>query len=641
MRKQIKVMSILSTAAFLTMCFSLISFAANGWTEENNVWSYYDENGERVTESWIKEGDQWYWLDADGFMVSEQWVNIADENGQYWYYFQKDGSACKNSDNSDSTEIDGKNYMFDAEGRMVTDKLLQIKDDYYYFKKDGSMAKEEWVGIPNENADDEDEPEQYWYYFQKNGKAYKRSDRDSGSIQAKTINGKKYAFDSEGRMLYGWVSDGERQTGDDAWQYSDYYFGLEDNGAMHKGWARLPVDPDSVEDVQPGSDYWEDIDYRWFYFNANGKKVKAAEDDYRLKTINGNRYGFDEYGRMIVSWYADPKDITLATNRTEANAEGKGAGEYQGQTEYSKKFVYFGTPEAGAKYIKGWFTAVPSEYLMKSKYDEMEKYTYYADKDGNICVNEIKTIDGERYGFDNYGRILSGLVCVKMESENTAHKIDYSFYSDATTASGKGPFEDLEDFDELVEEYAEDFQNHKMRFYWFGGLNGAMVTGKQKVPLSKGGETYEFMFETSGRYKGCGVYGEKNGRLYKAGKLIKPEEGEKYVIIKQTYETLPEDATAEEKTEFAKKDLDGNGRVEGILTQISVEDFISEVCNSGIDDEKKDETVWTVRYNPEDVTYYLVNSSGDIVKNKKNAQNDDGYKFYVKNKKILTVTADY
>lgn len=585
MKKRIKMVAVLSTAVYLTMCGSLISFAASGWVEENNGWSYYDNRGERVTEGWVKDENHWYWLNGSGTMVSGG--------------------------------------------------LFQINEDYYYFREDGSMVSEEWVKIPNERAGEENEPDNHWYYFQKNGKAYRRpQSASSGSLKAKTIDGKKYAFDTEGRMLYGWVDNGERQTDDDAWTYSDYYFGTEDNGAMQQGWARVSIDTGSMEDVQPGYDFWDEDQDRWFYFNANGKKVKASEEGgCNLRTINGSQYGFDEYGRMIVSWYADPDDITLATSRTEASAEGKT--DYQGQKSYTKKFMYFGPPEAGARYVKGWFTAIPSEYLMKSKYDDQETATYYADKNGEICANEIKLIDGEKYGFDNTGRVMSGLRCMVMESAGTGSRIESSFAADATERVGRGPFAEEEEFDELVETYADAFSSHKMRFYYFGGQNGAMLTGKQQVPLIKNDKKYEFMFETSGRYKGCGVYGEKDGKLYKAGKLVKPEEGEKYAIIKQYWENMPADATNDEKKYM---DPDGDGKVDGILQRISIEEFMSEVCNSGIYDEKKDETVWTVRYDPQGVKYYLIDANGRIVKSKNSAVDEDGYRFRVKNKKIQTIT---
>lgn len=51
-----------------------------------------------------------------------------------------------------------------------------------------------------------------------------RPQRQPDAINAKVINGKKYAFDTDGKMLHGWVKDGERQTDDDAWKDAEYYW---------------------------------------------------------------------------------------------------------------------------------------------------------------------------------------------------------------------------------------------------------------------------------------------------------------------------------------------------------------------------------------------------------------------------------
>ena len=206
MRKQTKLVAVLSTAALLAIGASMTSFAAQGWAEEDGTWVYYDSSNDRVTEEWKKSGDNWYWL---------------DDNGE-----------------------------------MAVDMLVEDDDDYYYVDANGVMVTNQWVAIENEDAGEEDEPDHYWYYFQANGKAYTRSDNASeDSVSPKTINGKKYAFDEEGRMLYGWVSGGERQTDDDAWKESLYYFGDEDDGAMSLGWRQISIVDDEYEDLQPGDEY--------------------------------------------------------------------------------------------------------------------------------------------------------------------------------------------------------------------------------------------------------------------------------------------------------------------------------------------------------------------------------------------------
>ena len=183
MRKQTKLVAVLSTAALLAIGASMTSFAAQGWAEEDGTWVYYDKNGDKVTESWKKSGDNWYWL---------------DDNGE-----------------------------------MATDLLVEDDDNFYYVDANGVMVRNQWVAIENEDAGEDDEPEHYWYYFQANGKAYKSSD-SSSSVSTKTINGKKYIFDDEGRMMYGWINaEGDRETDEDTdWQTGVYYAGDEDDGAL-------------------------------------------------------------------------------------------------------------------------------------------------------------------------------------------------------------------------------------------------------------------------------------------------------------------------------------------------------------------------------------------------------------------------
>ena len=52
MRKQTKLVAVLSTAALLAIGASMTSFAAQGWAEEDGTWVYYDRNGDRVTDKW-------------------------------------------------------------------------------------------------------------------------------------------------------------------------------------------------------------------------------------------------------------------------------------------------------------------------------------------------------------------------------------------------------------------------------------------------------------------------------------------------------------------------------------------------------------------------------------------------------------
>ena len=78
MRKQTKLVAVLSTAALLAIGASMTSFAATGWVEEDGTWVYYNRDEERATEEWKKSGDNWFWLDDNGEMAVDQLIEDDD-----------------------------------------------------------------------------------------------------------------------------------------------------------------------------------------------------------------------------------------------------------------------------------------------------------------------------------------------------------------------------------------------------------------------------------------------------------------------------------------------------------------------------------------------------------------------------------
>ena len=88
MRKQTKLVAVLSAAALLAVGASMTSFA--GWEkDEDGIWHYYDSDDEMVTDEWRKDGSKWFYLDEDGNMLTDAWVD--DE-----YYVGADGAMIKN-----------------------------------------------------------------------------------------------------------------------------------------------------------------------------------------------------------------------------------------------------------------------------------------------------------------------------------------------------------------------------------------------------------------------------------------------------------------------------------------------------------------------------------------------------------------
>ena len=375
MKKQTKLVAVLSTAALLAIGASMTSFAATGWAEEDGTWVYYDRNGDKVTDKWAKSGNNWYYLDSNG--------------------------------------------------EMAVDTLIEDGDNYYYVDANGVMAANQWVAIDNEDAGQDDEPEHYWYYFQANGKAY--TNGDNSKVSLKTINGKKYAFDDEGKMLYGWVDEGNAEhldnTSNDAVIKNNptYYFGGEDDGAMTTGWLQIDVTYDDATNGDykyVAAAFNDDEDQtRWFYFKSNGKMVKADDGNKtKDKTINGKKYAFDVHGAMVAEWSLNEKKLgdgglasysSVVAATTSDVISGK-AGK-KTDAHYTQAWRYYNSVEDGSRVSKGWFKVVSAELINSGKYDDDEDAWYYADGNGKLYAGQFRTIKGKKYAFYNDGRMISGL----------------------------------------------------------------------------------------------------------------------------------------------------------------------------------------------------------------------------------------
>ena len=553
MRKQTKIVAVASAAAILAIGASMTSFAATGWVEEGGEWYYYDKDGNKVEDEWKKSGDSWYWLDSE-------------ENGA-----------------------------------MAMDKLIDDGDNSYYVDSTGKMAANTWVKVVNEDQDDDDDPAEYnYYYMQSNGKAYKAG--DSGSTKFRTIDGKKYAFDDDGKMLYGWVDGtGTRLSGEDDWATPAddvYYCGDWEDGAMKTGWQKIYVH-DAEED--------DDMEH-WFWFKSNGKRWygNKADKEYDEKKINGKKYAFDDRGVMVYEWGLE----------TTANASS------------SNSWKYFNSPEDGARMTKGWFKVIAPEedntfnsnsydgtFASTHADDEEEKW-YYADGDGKLASGEIKKIKGKYYAFrpDDGAKgaaMLSGLVLIQVVDGEIKEVADDGVDTD-----------ELSDILDGTTDVDPGFS-----LYYFGNdadNDGSMKTGSTTVTLD--GDTYTFYFSKSGgvESRGKGVTGIDDQKyIYMYGCRVKADSDDKYQVVKVT----------------------GADTTIG-TSACDVEKVKSQDIRKGITTSQTNKDNDTVRYaptadfidEPNDVRCYLVNTSGTIVKSKTAAKDGDDWYFYVNDKQIRMYT---
>ncbi len=345
MRKQTKLVAVLSASALLAIGASVTSFAASGrWAEENGTWVFYDKSGDKVTEEWQKSGEYWYWLNEDG--------------------------------------------------EMATDQLIEDDDNYYYVNENGVMVQNGWRSVENEDydGDDEDEPMNYWYYFGANGKAYKSS-TSSNNASFKTINGKKYVFDGYGKMQTG-LRAIKLETGSSTKIADD---GVKDDDDL----ASLNMNFDTEDAFKENVSRLYDEGWRLYYMGgSNDGAVKTGK---QTITIDGDSFTFlfnksgsskgqgkfgiddDKYyaGGMLMAADRDDKYavVKVVTNETTGRYE-------EIRLLTTEEFL-------DDDHVK----SLPSGGIPSGKEDDYDEYIDFTDMTENgkkVTVDYEETVDGQK-----------------------------------------------------------------------------------------------------------------------------------------------------------------------------------------------------------------------------------------------------
>ncbi len=417
MRKQTKLVAVLSAAALLAIGASMTSFAA-GWTQEDGTWVYLDSSGDRVTDTWkksansyfylnedgemavdsvIEDGDYKYYVDASGARVVNKWIsvdNVEDETiganddiSTIWYYFGSNGRAYRDNDKT----VDGKKYIFDDNGYMISG-WYNYEDNWYYLGEENEgWAYTGWQYLePEENMtpDNGEYDDEEWFYFKPaTGKGYKG--------KRYYIDGKYYAFDDNGVMLNKWAVGTPGLSDDDV---NSKYANMattpaarySESGALATGWlyAYAVDDPDEEKDDQ----FWYYLDNKGVPFNLgsidaiekgypNVKADKKNNDTWDIdkvsgiaaKVIKSKTYLFDGNGKMQTGVFK----IKSTVGRV-------------GGSDLKSGIYYF---------TKGGGSSEGSMVTGKAtvNYDG-DTYNYYFQKNGQAYENQI--VDGTLYGID-------------------------------------------------------------------------------------------------------------------------------------------------------------------------------------------------------------------------------------------------
>lgn len=193
---------------YSTVQVVVIDIPIKGWQKINNVWYYYNSNGELQTSKWIKSGAKWYYVDQTGAMQTSKWVKISTK----YYYFDKSGVM-------QTSKWIGSRYYVKADGSMATSEI--VDNGRYYVDGKGIWVKDtKWLKLSGK-----------WYYLK------------TGTVQTSKwlkIGNKSYYFDKKGVMLTSrWIKTNGK------WYY---------------------VNADGIMQVSK----WLKIGSKWYYVNADG-----------------------------------------------------------------------------------------------------------------------------------------------------------------------------------------------------------------------------------------------------------------------------------------------------------------------------------------------------------------------------------
>lgn len=427
------------------------------------------------------------------------WVS---DGGDNWMYVENDGVYAVDTIKSSGND----KYYLDQYGNMVRDYLLEdYNDSIYYFDDSGKMVTNTWVAVePMQVYNQMDNPPTiYLYYFGHNGKAYRAND----NIVKKVIDGKKYLFNANGQMLFGWINEeGERfnEYEDDTDPFNGYcYFaGDETDGVLREGWTAY--EDGSVEDRY----YMKQT--LWFYFKTNdNKKVQAdSEDELKRRVINGKTYAFDDQGVMAMGWDTDVLDPNNEDNSLT-----------------TKNYFFEEGDSVGKLAKKEWYFAIPSQKQSLDDHDQEIERWFYSLGGGDVVKGEMKKINSGYYLFDKQGIMRTGLCvvdkytrkyvdCIDIEKTDGRDFIISRHYISKDNSANNPPASIYNSTEFSL--FKDDSQ---ILYYFEEDETDTINYGKRKFlddSVAFGDDDYMFVSRGNGQYEGL-----KNKKYYQAGICLK------------------------------------------------------------------------------------------------------------------------
>ncbi|NBI71978.1 HAMP domain-containing protein [Clostridiaceae bacterium] len=255
-----------------------------------------DSEGRMVKDRLVEINGDFYYMNSSGAAVTNEWRSVPNDspsdgepddgkvvtgwkyltaandedtkrNGDgYWFYFKTNGKKTVDADNK---TINGKKYRFNEYGAAQFDWHVATGSNAtpgnavnrYYNEEDKTWLATGWFrAVPGENVDADayNNDEAHWFYADKKGDVVK--------AQIKTINGHKYGFDLNGKMLRGL-----------------YKITFEDNGSAIASAEKIENEADIPESSEEGV---------YVYYFGDSPKEGAMKTGEVTLEIDGEKYQY-------------------------------------------------------------------------------------------------------------------------------------------------------------------------------------------------------------------------------------------------------------------------------------------------------------------------------------------------------------
>ncbi|MBO4701380.1 MAG: hypothetical protein J5625_01825 [Lachnospiraceae bacterium] len=407
----------------------------NKWRQYYGEWFYYGADGTRVSgwqtiagtryffnpgydgnmlrSCYVMDGNDIYRLGSDGAAKK-----VTNPNNLFYDVYERFAVYYDNGTRVRNTwkEINKKWFYFDSSGSPIHGDVRNIKNIYYAFNADGTMATTGWVKlngytyyVRNDKgylATGEQQIGDKYYYFEKNGRMMTGIINYNNKIYFLNPDGSWAATAKEGwnsvQGTWYYVKDGELVCGQelelaDGTYYFNYYGAMVKNEVVNQKYYGA----DGKQVTKTG---WYKVDTKWIYIQ-NGSLLYDG-----VKTINKTEYAFTYEGYLITNgWfegvYYNADGIAVKKNIKD------------GWQLYGGRYYYY---KNGSLVFNTW---VGDYYIGSQGYMLRNQETpdnYYVGNDGKyvkntiingrvvksngkIAYNEFVTIGSKKYYAGEYG----------------------------------------------------------------------------------------------------------------------------------------------------------------------------------------------------------------------------------------------